>query len=93
MNKINVSFEIEPIDAFNILCQSLHITFKEDSPKFVIEDGEIIVKDYDDRGELYLALYHLATKICPNTEFRNIFDNPNTFMSKLYLEKEAENEG
>ena len=48
--------------------------------------------DADDRGELYLALYHLATKIFPNTEFRHEFDNPNTLMSSLYIAKESEDE-
>ena len=35
-----------------------------------------------------MALYHLATKICGNTEFRSIFDDPNVLMSKLYKKKE-----
>ena len=49
--------------------------------------------DADDRGELYLALYHLATKIFPNTEFRHDFEDPNTLMSSLYKEKyESEDE-
>lgn len=90
MPRINLNFEIEPIEAFNMLCQALHVELKDniDESDFIIEDGEIVVKDYDDRGELYMALYHLATKIYGNTEFRSIFDDPNVLMSKLYKKKE-----
>ena len=48
----------------------------------------IKVYEYDDRGELYLALYHLATKIFPNTYFRSMFEDPNSFMSGLYIKKD-----
>jgi len=60
----------------------------DNPPKFEVnKDGEIVC-DYDDRGELYLALYHLATKIFPNTGFRHLFDNPNVLMKDLYIAKE-----
>lgn len=90
MARINLNFEIGQLEAFNILCQALHVELKDniDKSNFVIEDGEIAVKDYDDRGELYMALYHLATKIFPNTEFRSIFDNPNTLIAELYKKKD-----
>ena len=90
MARVNLNFEISQLEAFNMLCQALHVELKDniDESNFVIEDDEIAVKDYDDRGELYMALYHLATKICGNTEFRSIFDDPNILMSKLYKKKE-----
>lgn len=89
MTKVNLSFDIDPHQAFEILLQTLDVKLSKDNlPNFVVKDGEIIVDNFDDKGELYLALYHLATKIFPNTEFRSIFDDPNVLMSKLYLDKE-----
>ena len=87
---INVSMELTVEQAFDILLKTLHVNLDDDSPKFEIEDGEIVC-EHDDRGELYLALYHLATKIFPNTEFRSLFDNPNALMTKLYIAKESKN--
>lgn len=86
----------EATEAFKILCQTLGVKLVE-SPKFVGDEGEILLvnedgKVIDDRGELYLALYHLATKICPNTEFRHNFENPNKLMCELYEEKDLAQE-
>lgn len=75
--------------AFNILLKTLDVELDDIPPKFEVDNGEIVC-DCDDRGELYLALYHLATKIFPNTEFRHLFDNPNTLMNDLYIAKESE---
>lgn len=87
--RVNMSMNLTEIQAFNILLQTLHVDLNDEPPRFEVdEDGEIVC-DYDDRGELYLALYHLATKICPNTEFRYLFDDPNTLMSGLYKESDA----
>jgi len=87
--RVNMSMNLTEIQAFNILLQTLHIDLNDEPPRFEVdEDGEIVC-DYDDRGELCLALYHLATKICPNTEFRYLFDDPNTLMSGLYKESDA----
>ena len=91
--KINISMDLTETQAFIILLQILQVDLNDEPPKFEVnEDGEIVC-DYDDRGELYLALYHLATKIFPNTEFRREFDNPNTLMSKLYKESEVKRNG
>lgn len=92
MPKINIEMEIDEKKAFYILLEALDVTIDEEirEDAFDVEDGEIVVKDYDDRGELYLALYHLATKIFPNTEFRSIFDDPRKLMAKLYKEKERQ---
>ncbi len=86
--KVNVSMNLDEAQAFQILLETLGVRLPEDTPEFEINDGEIVIPDYDDRGELYLALYHLATKIFPNTEFRHDFDDPNTLMSSLYAAKE-----
>ena len=86
---VNVSMDINESQAFQILLNTLDVKLPEDIPEFKVRDGEIIC-DWDDRGELYLALYHLATKIFPNTEFRHEFDNPNTLMNALYIAKESE---
>ena len=89
MEKVSIEFELTPDKAFELLLKTLHVTIDEeiDINKFIVEDGEIIVKDFDDRGELYLALYHLATKLYPNTEFRRAFDDPNNLIAELYKKK------
>ena len=87
--KVNVSMDLDEAQAFQILLKTLDVKLPEDIPEFKVRDGEIVC-DYDDRGELYLALYHLATKIFPNTEFRYEFDDPNILMSSLYIAKESE---
>ncbi len=89
--KVNVSMDVNEVHAFQILLQTLGVELPDDPPEFKIRDGEIVC-DYDDRGELYLALYHLATKIFPNMDFRHDFDNPNVLMSSLYTTKEGEDE-
>lgn len=89
--KINVSMDLNEVYAFQILLSALNVTLPDDPPEFKIRDGEIVC-DFDDRGELYLALYHLATKIFPNTEFRHDFDDPNVLMSSLYKAKYDEEE-
>lgn len=90
MPKINIEMEIDEQKAFHMLLDALHVDLNEEIKEndFAVEDGEIVVKDYDDRGELYLALCHLATKIFPNTYFRSIFSDPNSFMSGLYIKKD-----
>ena len=54
MPTVKLSLNIDHYQAFDMLCQSLHVNLKEDPPEFVVEDGEIVVKDFDDRGELYM---------------------------------------
>lgn len=92
MPKINVEMEIDEKKAFYMLLEALHVDLDEDirEDAFDVEDGEIVVRNYDDRGELYLALYHLATKIFPNTYFRSMFSDPRKLMVKLYKEKERQ---
>ena len=90
MPKINIEMEIDEKKAFWMLLDALGVKLNEEigEDAFDVEDGEIVVKDCDDRGELYLALCHLATKIFPNTYFRSIFSDPNSFMSGLYIKKD-----
>lgn len=92
MPKINVEMEIDEKKAFRMLLDALDVDLDENirEDAFDVEDGEIVVRNYDDRGELYLALYHLATKIFPNTYFRSMFDNSRKLMAKLYKEKERQ---
>lgn len=89
---VNVSMNLTELQAFNILLQTLNVELKEDIPSFKVNEFGDIVCDFDDIGELYLALYHLATKICPNTEFRNLFEDPNIIMTSLYTEAKAKSE-
>lgn len=92
MTTVNVTMKLTGLQAFDILLQALDVELKEKVPSFKVNKFGDIVCDYDDRGELYLALYHLAKKICPNTEFRNLFEDPNTIMASLYTEAKAEKE-
>ena len=94
MLKINVEMELDEKKIFYMLIDALQVKLNEEirEDAFAVEDGEIVVKDCDDRGELYLAFYHLATKIFPNTEFRSMFRDPRKLMAKLYKEKESEEE-
>lgn len=85
---VNVPMEFNVSQAFSILCDVACVKIDEDNPpKFSVNEYGDIVCDVDDRGELYLAMYHLATKLFPNTAFRNIFDNPNALMSDLYFQQ------
>lgn len=71
--------EIEPAEAFRILCKTLYMdcVFDEDS-KYEVrrseDDDEVYVylngKRYDDRGDLFVALRKVATLIFPNVAFR-----------------------
>ena len=92
MPKMKLEIELDEYKAFELLLETLHVDLNEDIKEdaFAVDDGEILVKDYDDRGELYLALYHLATKIYPNTGFRSMFDDPRKLMTKLYKERDKE---
>jgi hypothetical protein len=89
---VNVSMNLTEIQAFNILLKTLGVELKENIPSFEVDEFGEIVCDHDERGELYLALYHLATKICPNTEFRNLFEDPNTIMTSLYTQQQEQKE-
>lgn len=74
---------IEPEEAFRILCKTLNMEFilNEDIDFFVrkdcydencvyyIKDGHD--EEYDDRGDLFVALRNVAVNIFPNTLFRN----------------------
>ena len=89
MEKVSIEFELTPYKAFELLLKTLHVSIDEEIKRdaFIVEDGEIKVKDFDDRGELYMAIYHLATKLYPNVEFRSAFDDPNDLMAELYKKK------
>ncbi len=88
--KINVPMELSSFQAFKILLETLGVELRSNPPEFYIDNqGEIVCED-DDRGELYMALYHLSTKLIPNTEFRHIFEDPNKYMCQLYKLKEFE---
>lgn len=84
---INVPMDFNTASAFNVLCDTIGVKINDNPPKFSVNEHGDIVCDVDDRGELYLAMYHLATKLFPNTEFRDVFDNPNALMSDLYLQQ------
>ena len=85
---VNVPMEMDVGSAFKALCDITCVEIDENNPpKFSVDKYGDIVCDCDDRGELYLAMYHLATKLFPNTAFRREFDNPNVLMSGLYLQQ------
>lgn len=78
-----VQSDIEPEEAFRILCKTLSMDFilDDDTDYFVTKDayGNNIVckgtngkvKTVDDRGDLFIALCNVAVNIFPNLSFRN----------------------
>ena len=78
-----VNINIEPYEAFRILCKTLNMEFvlNEDVDYFVSEDlnGDNCVyrtldgedKCFDYRGDLFVALRNVAVNIFPNVSFRN----------------------
>ena len=76
----DVEIEIDEIDAFKLLCKTLHMDFIVDDntdiyPAKDISSGEIVVvkdgKVIDDRGELFYYLCKVISCIVPNCELRN----------------------
>ncbi len=78
-----VQSDIEPEEAFRILCKTLSMDFilDDDTDYFVTKDAyenNIVckgtngkVKTVDDRGDLFIALCNVAVNIFPNLSFRN----------------------
>lgn len=74
--------DIDEIEAFKILCKTLHMDFvlDEDTDYFVREgecgENGVYVTDghdikIDDRGNLFVALRNVAVNIVPNVGFRS----------------------
>lgn len=74
--------DIDEIEAFKILCKTLHMDFvlDEDTDYFVREgecgENGVYITDghdikIDDRGDLFVALRNVAVNIVPNVGFRN----------------------
>lgn len=77
-----IQADIDEIEAFKILCKTLHMDFvlDEDTNYFVREgecgeNGVYVTDGYDikidDRGDLFVALRNVAANIVPNVAFRN----------------------
>lgn len=77
--KTNCKIDIEPEEAFRILCETLRIdiVLLEDANVYIKEDeyGDNCVYSaygkYDDRGDLFVALRNVAVNMFPNVAFRN----------------------
>lgn len=81
--KTSCKIDIEPKEAFRILCQTLRmdIVLAEDANVYVKKDeyGDNCVyckcgtydEKYDDRGDLFVALRNVAVNIFPNLSFRS----------------------
>ena len=77
--KTKCKIDIEPEEAFRILCQTLRmdIVLLEDANVYIKEDeyGDNCVYSaygkYDDRGDLFVALRNVAVNMFPNVAFRN----------------------
>lgn len=81
--KATCQIEIEPEEAFRILCKTLNMNcvLNEDTDFFVrknyygenrvyhIIDGHY--EEYDWRGDLFVALRNVAVNMFPNVDFRN----------------------
>lgn len=80
--KITHKIDIEPAEAFRILCRTLNMDFvlDEDTRYYVVKecDGNAVYKTnkearmqcVDDRGDLFVALRNVAVNMFPNVEFR-----------------------
>lgn len=88
------SIDIQPEEAFRILCKTLDMSFvfDEDIDFFVRknsdgENGVYVLKNghdelYDDRGDLFVALRNVAVNLFPNVLFRSV--------DYIYQNKEGE---
>lgn len=75
--------DIDPAEAFRILCKTLDMEFvlDEDTYFYVLKDnyGNKCVyrttsgcdEEVDDRGDLFVALRNVAVQVFPNVSFRN----------------------
>lgn len=75
--KINYTFEIDAVSAFQMLCKTLKMDFVlDEDTDFRYHKGKVYVmrngqeKIYDDRGDLFVALRNVAVNFIPNTAFR-----------------------
>ena len=78
------AIDIEPKEAFRILCKTLEMDFvlDEDTNYFVVKDnfGDSEVcctrdghdETIDDRGDLFIALRNVAEELFPNIGFRGM---------------------
>ena len=75
--------DIDSSEAFRILCKTLHMDFVLDEDiKFFVRKNEydencVYVtrnghdEEYDERGDLFVALRNVAVNMFPNTSFRS----------------------
>ena len=75
--------DIESDEAFRILCKTLDMDFVlDEDTKFFVRKNEydencVYVmrnghdEEYDDRGDLFIALRNVAVNMLPNVSFRN----------------------
>ena len=82
--KTTMQIDIEPAEAFRILCKTLDMDFvlDEDTVFYIVDtqDGkwrveklnkkEMCVERMDDRGKLFVALRNVAVNMFPNLGFR-----------------------
>lgn len=77
-----IQADIDEIEAFKILCKTLHMDFVlDEDTNYFVREGEfgengVYVTDghdikVDDRGDLFVALRNAAVNIVPNVGFRN----------------------
>lgn len=77
-----IQADIDEIEAFKILCKTLHMDFVlDEDTNYFVREGEfgengVYVTDghdikVDDRGDLFVALRNVAVNIVPNVGFRN----------------------
>lgn len=71
--------DVEPEQAFKILCESLSMSFVcDESHDYYVSPAGAVWKtingrdtEVDDRGDLFIALRNVAVNLFPNTIFRN----------------------
>ena len=75
--KINYTFDIDEVAAFQMLCKALYMQcVLDEDTDYCYRNGKIYAtidgyeQEYDDRGDLFVALRNVAVNIMPNLSFR-----------------------
>ena len=74
----NLSIDVDPLKAFEILCKELSMSFVlNEEIDYFVKDGKVWYNEYgydevvDDRADLFIALRNVAVNFIPNLLFRN----------------------
>ena len=71
--KVQIEYDMNWQNAFDLLLQILHMTWIDKDAKFEIKNGKVYSngKVVDDRADLFAALRNVQNAMIPNLEFRS----------------------